>query len=243
MTSKFLLPAALALAVLAAACQPLETRNTIVAIAATGKADMTPDVAEVTGGIESRAPTAREALARQAAKMTAIGAAVQAASVKPEDMETAQISLSPVTDWTPRGGQRITGYVATNVVTYRVRDLAKVGEVLDAIVGDGGNRVDGVVFKRESLDQLESDARADAMRIAGVRAEAYAKSAGLKIRRIVSIVEGGSRLEEPGGYPSYEYAARAEAAQVQARAVSNTPVSTGAVDRAVTVQVNYEMTK
>lgn len=241
MTSKFVLPAALALAVFAAACQPLAERNTIVAISATGKADTSPDIAEVTGGIETRAPIAREALARQAAKMTAIGAAVQAASVKPEDMETAQISLSPVTDWTPRTGQRIVAYVATNVVTYKVRDLTKVGEVLDAIVSDGGNRVDGVVFKRESLDQLESDARADAMRIAGVRAAAYAKSAGLKIRRIVSITEGGALLEEPGGPQRYEYAA--DAARAQARAVSNTPVSTGAVDRAVTVQVNYEMTK
>lgn len=243
MIPKLALPAALALAVLSAACQPLAEHNTIVAISATGKADISPDVAEVTGGIETRAPTAREALARQAAKMTAIATAVQGASVKPEDMETAQISLSPVTDWTPRGGQRVTGYVATNVVTYTVRDLSKVGEVLDAIVQDGGNRVDGVVFKRESLDQLESDARADAMRIAGVRAAAYAKSAGLKIRRIVSIVEGGAMLEEPGGPPAYEAAARADGALQQARAVSNTPVSTGAVDRAVTVQVNYEMTK
>jgi uncharacterized protein len=134
----------------------------------------------------------------------------------------------------------VTGYVATNIVTFKVRDLTKVGDVLDAIVRDGGNRVDAVVFKRESLDQLESEARADAMRIAQVRAEAYAKSAGLRIRRIVSITESGAMLEEPGGQPAYEAAARYPV-PVAAQAAS-TPVATGAVDRSVTVQVNYELT-
>lgn len=226
-----------------AACGPTghHRRETVVAIVATGEAKTRPDVAEITGGIESRAPTAKEALATQATKMTAIVAAVAASGVKADDVETAQISLNPVTDWTPRGGQRIRAYSATNIVVIKVRDLAKVGAVLDAIVADGGNRVDSVVFKLESEDAAEASARADAMRKAQARAEAYAKASGLKVGRIISIREDGAVLEQPGAPWQTVTEARAQRLDSPASPVSNTPTAAGAVDHRVQLQVNYEL--
>lgn len=221
-----------------AACGPTGAANTVVAILATGEARAAPDIAEVTGGIVTRAPTAKEALERQAAKMTAITTAL-ADAVKTEDMQTVRIGLDADYDWTSKG-RRLRGYVASNIVTFTVRDLNKVGAVLDAIVADGGNTVDGVTFKLDSEIAVEAKAREDAMAQADGRAKAYAAATGLKIQRIVSIREAGATLDPIGPMPPAAAPVFAQDA-ARAEAAAATPALPGMRTRQISLTVNYEM--
>jgi uncharacterized protein len=241
MKTKMLIVAALAATTLPlVGCGEIEPkRGTLVAMAVTGEARVKPDLAEVTGGIESRAATAREALDQQSRKMTAITAAIAAAGVKPDDIETAQITLNPVQAWT-KSGPKVTGYVATNIVTIKLRNLDKVGVALDAIVSDGGNRIDGVVFKQDSLDAAEAAARADAIAKAKARIDAYAKASGLKVHKIISIIEDGAAIDQPGqGLVLTEAAAAPVAPPVVQRAMA--PSAPGVVEAYVRLQVTYEL--
>jgi uncharacterized protein len=216
-------------------------RGTLVTLTTDGKAKADPDLAEVTGGVVSKAPTAKEALAKQAVKMNAISASLAETGIATKDVVTAQVNITPTYDWTPKGGQRITGYDATNVITIKVRDTAKVGTVLDKMVSDGSNRIDSVVFKLENQDGPQQAARKDALTKAQARAAAYASAAGLKVHKIVSIQEAGAIVSQPGAQPQYE--SRAVAPAMAMDAAAPTPIAGGAIEAAVTLSVTYEFRK
>jgi uncharacterized protein len=219
-------------------------KGTLVTLTTDGQAKADPDLAEVTGGVVSKGPTAKEALAKQAVKMNAITVSLAEVGIAGKDVVTAQVNITPNYDWTPKNGQRITGYDATNVITIKVRDTAKVGTVLDKMVSDGSNRIDSVVFKLENQDAPQQEARKDALRKAQARAAAYASAAGLKVYKIVSIAEAGARIDQPGAPPQYEMAApRAVSRAMDAAASAPTPIAGGAIEAAVTLSVTYEFRK
>jgi uncharacterized protein len=241
-----LAPLALVLA-LAACEQPtasgmMPVRGTLVTLTTNGEAKADPDLAEVTGGVVSKGPTAKEALAKQAVKMNAITASLGEVGIAGKDVVTAQVNITPTYDWTPKNGQRITGYDATNVITIKVRDTAKVGTVLDKMVSDGSNRIDSVVFKLENQDAPGQEARKDALTKAQARAAAYASAAGLKVYKIVSISEAGASIAQPGGGTLYEERAQAVPTAVNA-AAAPTPIAGGSIEAAVTLSVTYEFRK
>jgi uncharacterized protein len=217
-------------------------RGTLVTLTTDGRAKADPDLAEVTGGVVSKAPTAKEALAKQAVKMNAISASLAEVGIAAKDVVTAQVNITPNYDWTPKNGQRITGYEATNVVTIKVRDTSKVGTVLDKMVSDGSNRIDSVVFKLENQDGPQQAARKDALTKAQARAAAYASAAGLKVHKIISIQEAGAIVSQPGAQPQYESRAIAPVVAMDA-AAAPTPIAGGAIEAAVTLSVTYEFRK
>jgi uncharacterized protein len=219
-------------------------RGTLVTLTTDGQAKADPDLAEVTGGVVSKGPNAKEALAKQAVKMNAITASLAEIGIAAKDVVTAQVNITPTYDWTPKGGQRITGYDATNVVTIKVRDTTKVGTVLDKMVSDGSNRIDSVVFKLENQDAPQQAARKDALQKAQARASAYASAAGLKVYKIVSIAEAGATLAQPGGPREYRMGMPSPVMAVaEAAAPAPTPVAGGAIEAAVTLSVTYEFRK
>ena len=85
----------------------------------------------------------------------------------------------------------LTGYQATNSVQIRFRDIAKAGPILDALVAEGANQIDGPGLSLDKPDAALDEARTDAMRRARARADLYAAAAGLHVVRIVSIAEEG----------------------------------------------------
>jgi uncharacterized protein len=241
--------APLILVVALAACeQPtasgmMPVRGTLVTLTTDGEAKADPDLAEVTGGVVSKGPTAKEALAKQAVKMNAITASLAETGIAAKDVVTAQVNISPTYDWTPKGGQRITGYDATNVITIKVRDTAKVGTVLDKMVSDGSNRIDSVVFKLEKQDAPQQDARKDALTKAQARAAAYASAAGLKVYKIVSIAEAGASVAQPGAPVQASPPFMSERRTADITSAAPTPVAGGAIEAAVTLSVTYEFRK
>jgi uncharacterized protein YggE len=133
-----------------------------------------------------------------------------------------------------RGEQKLGGYVATNNITARVRNLDTLGATIDSLVKAGSNTFSGVSFAIEDDKQIKNDARAQAMKEAIAKAELYAKAAGLKVARIVSINEG------------YEYSPQPvmmQRAEMAMDAGAPTPIAAGEVGVTASVSVLFELVK
>jgi len=201
---------------------------TIYAEARTGER---PDIATVTAGVVTEAPTAEAALTENARRMTAVIAAIKRSGVADRDIQTSQFSIQPRTIYAENVPPRVTGYQATNTVSVKVRNLANVGKTVDALVQQGGNQLDGIQFGLNDPDTALDRARADALKKARARAEVYAQAVGMRVHKIIAIQEGGS--VEPSR-PIAMLAMRMEAAE-------SMPVQAGEVDLTANVTVMFEL--
>ena len=172
------------------ACSQTPTDRTLVQISAEGDVTATPDVAVLSTGVYTRGATAQQAMAGNATKMTAIIDAAKKAGVAEKDIQTSQLWLNPQFSYTANR-PRVIGYEATNNVTVKVRDLKTIGAVIDAVVADGANNLSGISLQIDDPDAALDKARAEAVQKARARADAYAKAAGMSVRRLVSINESG----------------------------------------------------
>lgn len=213
--------------------------NTLLTVSADGQSRRTPDIATFSAGVTTQGKTASEALAANSAAMTEVIASLKRAGIQPRDIQTSNLSVSPVyADQNaqpairPRKpiGPEIIGYQVNNQVSVRQRKLDQYGAVIDALVSAGANQVNGPSFGVDQPDAATDEARIDAMKAARARADLYARAAGLRVVRIVSIAEGGG-----GGYPQPMLFARAKAMDVAA------PVEAGEVNLGAHVTVQFEL--
>ena len=212
--------------------------STLLTVSADGKSTRTPDLAVFSAGVTTEGKTAGEAMSANATAMTRVIAALKKAGVADKDIQTSSINLNPVYGQPMMGpnGQvvnepRIVGYQAVNMVTVRARDIKNFGKVLDALVASGANQISGPSFQMSDASAAQDEARVGAMKAARARADLYARAAGLRVVRIVSISEGG-------GYspPQPVYAmAKME------RDSASTPVQSGEVEAQVSVTVQFEL--
>ena len=170
---------------------------TTLTIAAEGRVTRAPDIAEVSGGVVTTAPTASAAMAENATKMTAVVAAVRRAGVADRDIQTMGLNLQPQYRYENNQAPILTGYQATNIVSLRLRKIADAGKLLDALVGVGANQINGPNFRVEDSATALDEARVAAVATARKRAELYARAAGMKIGRITQISESGGYQPEP----------------------------------------------
>lgn len=211
---------------------PLGVEGTVLSITAEGKSTARPDMAAVTLGVTTEAPTAQAAFQANAQRMSALIAALRRAGVAERDIQTANISINPQYVYEERQPPRLTGYQATNTVNAKVRNLDRLGATLDAAVNAGGNTLQGVAFSHQNPDVQMDAARRDAMEEARRRAELYARAARLSVGRIISISESGG---PPPPIPM-PYAVRMES-----DAAANTPTMPGEVDTVINLNVVYEL--
>lgn len=212
--------------------------NTLLTVSAEGRATRAPDVAVFTAGVASTGATAGQALSANAAAMNRVIAALEKAGVASRDIQTSNLSLNPVYAEPRRlpdgrieqGAPRITGYQVSNQVTVKQRNLDRFGQVIDTLVAAGANQVNGPSFQVDSSDAALDEARTDAIRKARARAELYAKAAGLRIVRILTINESGAASPP---MPMYRMAV--------AQAAEASPVAPGEVALDVNVAVQFEL--
>jgi uncharacterized protein YggE len=205
--------------------------GTLLDVDAQGRTTRTPDIATIRAGVVAQAPTAAAALADQAERMARVLQALKRAGVADRDIATATVGLQPQYLYREREAPRITGYQATNSVSVRFRDVKRAGTILDALVASGANQIDGPNLSIDQLDAALDEARLDAMRCARARAELYAKAAGLRVERIVSINEGTTNEDGPRPPIAYARMAAAEAAPTQ--------IAPGEKDVTVSVHVRF----
>ena len=238
-TTTMLTPAMLGLALLpatafaqaeASVVPMVQAAGTVLDVSAQGRVARVPDVATIRAGVVSQAPTAAAALADQASRMSRVLAALRSAGVQPRDIATANVGLSPQYRYAENQPPQITGYQATNTVAIRFRDIGKAGSILDALVAAGANQIDGPELAIDRPEAALDEARLEAVKTARARADLYARAAGLRVRRIVSIAEAGVDAGSPR--PPMVYA---RAASMDAK----TEVAAGERDLTVTVQVRF----
>lgn len=170
--------------------------GTLLSVSARAEASRVPDVASLSTGVVTQAADANAALKANSAQMAKVVAAIRAAGIAERDIQTSGISVHPQYRYGDNQPPVITGYQASNTVSIKVRDIARLGEVLDALVASGANQVNGPSFEIDRPEAVYDEARRDALELARARAEMYAKSLGMRVRRIVSISEGGG-LQPP----------------------------------------------
>ena len=178
---------------LLAACQPpaadprgVERDETLLTVSASGRADTRPDEARLQLGVQSHAGSAGEASRLNRDKMDKVTAELARLGVKPDAIQTRNLSLSRL-DYGKERGQ----FRAYNMVEVKLRDMSKVGEAVTAVTEAGANVLSGPDLRVSNREAANRSAYAEAYKAARARAEAYASAADLKISRVLAIYDGG----------------------------------------------------
>jgi len=174
----------------AQAQQPPALPPARVIVGGDGSVTVPPDSAEITSGVTTTAKTAKEATDANSKQMAAVNAALQNAGVAQNDIQTSRFSVAPV--YGPpqqNSAPKLTGYSVSNQLSIRIRQLPKVGEILDSLIAAGATDAGSVQFLHsdtsKALDQARQAAVADARR----KAEIYAQAAGLTLGSVAWITE------------------------------------------------------
>lgn len=172
-----------------------------ITVSGEGKVTATPDISQVTLGVQTkRMETSEDVLSQLEKSMTATLKAIEAAGVKKEDISTQQLSMNPIYDYTPNG-QVFRGYEGSQSLIVKVRDLEKVGDVISAASRAGANQVGNIAFTIDDPKALQAEAREKAIADAKDQAIKLADQLGVRLDELVSFSEGGS-----GYYPPMPYA-------------------------------------
>lgn len=206
------------------------------AISVSGEANVSvaPDLAQIDAGVTSEGKTAREAAEANNAAMGKVLLALKGAGIEEKDYQTSRLSLQPqyAAPGPGRSGPaQINGYRASNRVTVKVRDVSKVANVVDTLVGAGANEIGGISFVVTQSSKALDDARARAVADARRKAEIYAKAAGVTLGEPISITEEGAA--PPPIFRSKMAAPMAGAAP--------TPVAPGEELLSITVNVSWAL--
>lgn len=162
-------------------------------VTAEGQSSAQPDLATISLGVSVQAETAAAAMSENATRQQAVIDKLKAEGIEPRDIQTSGLSLSPVQNYSQDGKPPvITGYMAQNMVTLRVRDLSRLGPVLDMLVEAGANEINGISFTREDTTEAEDAARTNAVAAARHKAEVMAEAAGMKLGRLIALSDGNS---------------------------------------------------
>jgi len=205
------------------------SEGTLLDVVAEGEATRVPDIATIRAGVVTQAATAAEALAGNAQQMKSVLAALKAAGIAERDVQTATISLNPQYRYAENQPPVITGYQASNTVSVKFRDIAKSGAILDALVKQGANQIDGPNLSIDQIEAAQDEARTDAVKRARARADLYAKALGMRVDRLVSLSEGND-----GGMPG-----PMPVMMARAEAKDSTQVVPGEQRVGVTIRVRF----
>ena len=160
-------------------------------VSATGEVARVPDIAIISAGVQTLQPTATSAIEENAARMERVRAALKRAGIEDRDIQTSSINLNPEYQYDQNRPPRLTGYRATNTVNVKFRDLKRTGAILDALVAEGANQINGPSLTIDKPEAALDEARAKAIANGRARAGLYASALGMRVVRLISVSEGG----------------------------------------------------
>ncbi len=199
-----------------------------------------PDIARVEIGVNTRAKSAADALRQNTEAMQSVFDSVkQRFGIAGKDMATTNFNVNPVY-FTPRddkgnptGPARLVAYEVHNQLLVTVRDLGKLGALLDSVVRDGANRLEGLSFGFSNREKLLNEARRKAVEQAKAKARLYAEAVGFRLGPVLEVREGGTR---PTPKQRIAFARKAMAMQ----AAAPVPVASGEQKMRVRVTITWE---
>lgn len=203
-------------------------------ISATGQVTRVPDLAIISAGVQTLRPTATAAIEENAERMERVRAALKRAGIEDKDIQTASINLNPEYRYVENQSPVLTGYRASNTLSVKFRDLKRTGAILDALVREGANQINGPSLTIDKPETAYDEARVKAIANGRARAELYARALGMRVVRLVSVSEGGS-VHVP---PPMPYA-RDMAMAVSS--VAKTEIDPGTQDLQVSVSMSFEL--
>jgi uncharacterized protein len=184
-----------------------------------GEVHVTPDRATVQISVQSRAVTAAAAARDNAAKQSAVIAAIRALGINNEQISTTNFSVNPEQKYEPNREPVVTGYVVTNTVVVEVRKISQVGPILDASLSHGANLISGLNFYSSNTESSRRTAIALAVAAAKADGEAAARAAGGTLGPLLEI--SMNTYSPPGPRPMLSRAMATGSAQ------ADTPISPG----------------
>ena len=200
-----------------------------VSVSATGSVVAVPDTAYITAGVLTEGDTAREALSRNNATTAKLIDGLKAAGIAAKDIQTSQLNVSPRYTQAKDGRPAtVSGYTVSNQVRVMVRDVKRLGEILDQAITLGANQMHGITFEVSTAEQLKDDARKLAMQNARRRADLYATAAGAQLGPVLRISEDVTDAGRP-------------MLQKSRVALSAVPVEAGTQTLEVEVHVTYAL--
>lgn len=208
--------------------------GTLLSVSAQAEARRVPDIASVSTGVVTQAADANAAMRANAEQMAKVVAAIRAAGIAERDVQTSGVNLNPQYRYAENQPPAITGYQASNTVNVVVRDIGRLGRLLDALTATGANQINGPSFDvaEEKKEAAFDEARQAAIAKAQKRAQMYAQTLGLRVRRIVSISEGGG-FQPPRPMPMVKAMAMSDAVE--------TSISPGESTLSVSLDVVFEL--
>lgn len=223
----------------AAAAQEMRNPAPRIVVVGEGEAAVVPDMAVITLSVLREAETAREALDQNNKAAADVIAAMKEAGIEARDLQTGGLQISPRYVYPQNGAEgepRIVAYQVTNTLTVRVRDVARVGEIVDRAVTLGVNQGGGVAFTNDDPSAARTQARRQAVEDAIERARTLADAAGVGLGPIVEISEQ-SYTQPPMPMAA---AGRAYRMEAQANAV---PVEAGESVYRIQISATFELTQ
>ena len=203
-----------------------------VSVAGEGKVQGKPDLALLSLGVSALADDVSTARDRASNELDAMIASMKKNGVADKDIQTQQLNISPEYDYS-NGKQLLKGFRVSNSVSAKVRDINATGKVVDDAVNAGGNdvQIQGISFTIDKPDDLQRQAREQAIADARDKADTLAKAGGVSLGDAISITEGGGVQPVQASPAAFDRAASGPAAQ--------TPIQPGELDVTVTVNVTW----
>ncbi|ACE92049.1 hypothetical protein AMC90_CH03105 [Rhizobium phaseoli] len=217
-----------------AMAQEAKPREAVISVTGDGESSVAPDMAIVTLSVVKQAKTAREALDENNKAMKDVLDALKSGGIAERDLQTSGFSIQPQYNYPqPVDGQQqqpqLIGYQTINAVTVRLRDLAKLGQVIDQSVTLGINQGGDIQFTNDKPEAAIEEARKDAVAEAVKKAKTLSEAAGVKLGRIIEINENEPR---PLPQPAYR-------ATMMKEADAAVPVQAGETTYNVSVTVTF----
>ncbi|MDD5339318.1 MAG: SIMPL domain-containing protein, partial [Dehalococcoidales bacterium] len=211
------------------------SQQTGIWVNGTGKVYAVPDIAQLTLGVEAQAATVAQAQAQANQAMAEVVAALKAAGIAEEDIQTQYYNIYEVTRWDyDKEESIITAYRVTNTVTATIRDIETVGAVIDGVVVAGGDyiRINGINFSVEDPNIYYAQAREQAVNYAKAKAEQMASLTGVTLGKMFYITE--SSYMPSGNYVDIR-------AEYAASDGGSTSISAGQLEITTTVTIAYNI--
>jgi uncharacterized protein YggE len=202
-----------------------------ITIQGKGSVRAAPDKVSVSAGVESKAPTAKEALAKNTAAMTKVVQTLKDAGIDAKDIQNTTFTVGPRYDTSDDGKPpRIIGYSVINSVFVTTHDLDKLGTIFDQLVTAGANSIGGISFEIDKPEEKQNAARKLAMEDAIAKARLYVEAAGAELGPVMTIIEQGGYIPRSRG-----------PMMAEATASKPVPIEPGTQSIDIEVQVTWEL--
>ena len=208
-----------------------EAERPVISVDGSGHATAAPDMAEVSLGVVSNSSDAAKAQAENASKMQAIRQALLSVGIDAKDIQTEQYSINPVFSDDRR---KITGYQVHNSLNVKVKDIAKVGKVVDGGLAAGANNINSLHFSKQNPEGMRQQALGNAIMDARTKANVIANCLGVKIVGVQKVTENVGSMYRPDAMLM-----KAEARFVNQDQLGATPIEAGELEIGADVHIDF----